>query len=307
MMHVKPCAEVQEQLEAYYDGELTVDEQVAIQVHLGECVACTLVAGEMTDLTGALRESAARQQLPVEALGISANVLERLKVEEQFSFGAQVKSLFQDMHLVWAGLGATVATLICVIGSASVLHAASQERPESLAALISVLANPGSNRNPVALDNEMMMPRLADSPMSGHDVQDAAFALAAVVTREGRIQNLEVLAAEYATTIKAKPEVVLAMLNDAARARFEPAQARVPVCRFDSQDCGTPVAVNVVWLVTTTTVKGNSDADVILVRQPWVAAAPLEPAPQPQQPDEDAQPAVNESQPAPPPASTVVA
>ena len=37
------------------------------------------------------------------------------------------------MHLVWAGIGASVATMICLIGSASVLHAANQEQPESLA------------------------------------------------------------------------------------------------------------------------------------------------------------------------------
>ena len=65
-----------------------------------------------------------------EPLRISARVLERLRVEEQFSMRSQVVALFQDMHLVWAGLGATVATMICVIGSASVLHAANQQQPE---------------------------------------------------------------------------------------------------------------------------------------------------------------------------------
>ena len=69
---------------------------------------------------------------------------------------AQVVDWFQDMHLVWAGLGASVATLICVVGSASVLHAANQERPNSMARVISVLASPGSNDNPMRLNYEMM-------------------------------------------------------------------------------------------------------------------------------------------------------
>ena len=72
---------------------------------------------------------------------------------------AQVARLFQDMHLVWAGLGASVATLICVVGSASVLHAANQERPDSLAGVIASLASPGSNANPLRLDADMMPPR----------------------------------------------------------------------------------------------------------------------------------------------------
>ena len=62
-------------------------------------------------------------------------VIERLQVEEQFSMEAEIKSLFQDMHLVWAALGATAAMLFCLIGSISVLHAANQERPDSLAGL----------------------------------------------------------------------------------------------------------------------------------------------------------------------------
>ena len=44
MMHEHPCADVRDNLEAFYDGELTIDQRVAIQNHLGECVACNLAA-----------------------------------------------------------------------------------------------------------------------------------------------------------------------------------------------------------------------------------------------------------------------
>ena len=84
---------------------------------------------------------------------------------------------------------------------------------------------------------------------------DAELMLSALVTREGRIQNLEVLE-EQARALHVKPEVVLAMLEAASRARFERAVRRAPG------------AVNVVWLVTTTTVKGRPDYDLYLVSPP---------------------------------------
>src|SRR5687767_14664874 len=44
MMHVLACDRVREDLAAYHDGELSIDEQVLIQNHLHECVACRLEA-----------------------------------------------------------------------------------------------------------------------------------------------------------------------------------------------------------------------------------------------------------------------
>lgn len=271
MMHARSCDYVRERLEAFHDGELPLEEQVAIQSHLGECVACTLAVAELQEMSGALREGAAAEVTPDEALAITHSVMERLRIEEQFSLRTRVQDLFQDMHLVWAGLGATLATLVCVAGSASVLHAASQERPDSLAGLISALANPGSNENPVRLDAEMTLPRRQSDLVVDLSGQDAAFALAAVVTREGRIQNLQVVAAEYGDRLRVKPEVVIAMLNEASRAQFEPAQARAPHCRFDAEACGGPVAVNLVWLLASTTVKGRED---ILFHQALPASRP---------------------------------
>ncbi len=117
-------------------------------------------------------------------------MLERLRVEEQFSMRSQVIDWFQDMHLVWAGLGASVATLICVAGSASVLHAANQERPNSMARVISVLASPGSNDNPLRLNYEMNAPRaVIDAAIEMSD-EDVEYALSAVVSREGRVQGV---------------------------------------------------------------------------------------------------------------------
>ncbi len=273
MMHVVGCEVVQGRLEEFHDGELSLDDRIAIQGHLRDCVTCALAASELEDLRLSLRDMALSlpDRSDPEAEQLARQVTERVRVEAQFSWSAEFKALFQDMHLVWAALGATAATFICLVGSISVMHATSQERPDSLAGLISFLANPGSNQNPVRLDNHMLVPRAlidADAflPMSSND--NAVLALSAVVTREGRVQNVEFLNPAHAAALKVRPDVLVAMLDAAARAEFEPAQAG-----------GSPVAVSMVWLLASTTVRGQVD-DVVLIRRP--VALPEPPAPEPE-------------------------
>jgi hypothetical protein len=271
MMHQHSCAHVLEHVEAYHDGELAIDEQIAIQNHLGECVACSLAAEELHIVGFALRERAQELEGPLadEPLRISARVIERLRVEEQFSIRAQVISLFQDMHLVWAGLGATVATMICVIGSASVLHAANQQHPNSMANVISILANPGSNENPMRLNYEMLAPSvMMESPITTSE-EDVEYTLSAVVSKEGRVQGVEVI-----PTAMRRGGAVNAMLNDAYRTQFAPAQARG----------GDAVAVSMVWLVASTTVKGRLDENMETLRHALrsrTAPQPIGPLPVP--------------------------
>jgi hypothetical protein len=276
MMHAIRCEDVQDRLEEFHDDELTLEQRVAIQSHLRDCVTCSLMAAEFDDLRRSLREAAF--QLPdrdaPEAERLPRRVMERLRVEEQYSLGAEIKRLFQDMHLVWAALGATAAMLFCLVGSISVLHAASQERPDSLAAMITFLANPGSNENPKRLDIHMLAPRWrADEglmPLPPMPSDDAVLALSAVVTREGRIQNLELLDGDRPVRAKVRPDVLLAMLHAASQVEFVPAKATAT---------GAPVAVSMVWVLANTTVKGRPTDDVTLVRRPPTTVGPLERVP----------------------------
>jgi hypothetical protein len=156
------------------------------------------------------------------------------------------------MHLVYAGLGAAAATVMCVLSMVGMMRFASKERPDSLAAIVSILANPGSNANPVAIDARVQMPRALDGalvdPASAQE--DAVFALAAVVTREGTLANGTI--ADLQTLRRSGPDGVAqakaieALMNAMSRARFEPAQM-----------AGLPVAVNMVWLVAHTTVRAK--------------------------------------------------
>jgi hypothetical protein len=244
------CAEMRHRLEAFYDGELTIDERIAIQQHLTECASCSATARELESLGATLRSLAVAADSDTAPFSIAPHVIERLRVEESFSIRSQLLDWFQDMHLVWAGIGASVATLICVVGSASVLHAANQEHPNSMARAISGLASPGSNDNPLRLNYEMMAPRAVTDAAIEMSEEDVEYALSAVVSREGRVQGVEVINQPID-----RPGVN-AMLNEAYRVQFAPAQAR-----------GDAVAVSMVWLVANTTVKGRHDADLQAMRQ----------------------------------------
>ena len=245
MMHEHPCVDVREHLEAFYDGELPIEQRIAIQNHLGECVTCNLAAQELTTLGASIREFAAQVagRTAHEPMRMTSRVIERLRVEEQFSVKSQVIALFQDMHLVWAGLGATMATMICVIGSASVLHAANQQQPGSFANVISILASPGSNENPLRLNYEMMLPQVVAAAPLEMSEEEGEYALSAVVSREGRIQGIEVI-----NPSGNKHRGANAVLHDAYRVQFAPAIAR-----------GDAVAVSMVWFVANTTVKGRAE------------------------------------------------
>jgi hypothetical protein len=250
---------VREDLNAYHDGELDMEAQVLIHGHLQECVACRLEAAALTDLGAALRTMAG--SVPGRASSetgiITDSVLHRVRIERRFSFVTRVRESFEDMHLVWAGLGATFAMLFCIFASAGVLHAANQERPDSLAGIISTIAS-GATEPVRLVDSAYENKPLLDTTESLPVGQETDLMLSAFVTRDGRIQNVALLE-EQARTLHVRPEVVLAMIDAASRARFSPKQANAHG------------GVNVVWLVTSTTVKGRPDYDLYLLSPPRIA------------------------------------
>ena len=159
----------------------------------------------------------------------------------------------------YAGVGAAVATVFCVIVMLSMMRFATRERPNSLAAIIALLAAPkvttpdpnapGTDQNPVVVDARMLMPRAVDQLfLSTAPGADEVFTLSAVVTREGRIIDLQ-WHSPSGSTPKAgtrEAEAVDTVLSAASLARFEPARV-----------AGLPVAVKMVWLVANTTVRAS--------------------------------------------------
>ena len=136
-----------------------------------------------------------------------------------------------------------------------------------MARAISVLASPGSNDNPLRLDYSMLAPSVvSDEPFEMSAAEDGEYALSAVVSREGRVQGVEMINSSSTRGINA-------MLNDAYRMQFAPAVDR-----------GDAVAVSVVWVVANTTVKGRHDWNIEALREALrlkITPAPIEALPIP--------------------------
>jgi hypothetical protein len=273
------CETAREMLQAFVDDELPMHDRVAVESHLRWCSTCAARVEDMRLIGDALRVGAMCAHSDDDRRELAAlqdGVLSRVRAEHEQSFTMQMRALFQDLHLFWAGLGATAAVVVCLFGAVSVLHAASDERPDSLAGVIQSLANPGSDSNPLRLDGRMIqVPRaLDDSPALDVGEDEAVFALAAVVTREGRIANYEVLVSERDGARRRNSAAhggdVSTLLDKVARSRFAPAEQGV---------ARAPVAVNMVWLLARTTVKGSPRALEFETPQSSIATpAPIAPA-----------------------------
>ena len=248
------CRATRRLLEAYHDGELPMEARASIQNHLRQCASCSAERHRLRQVGVELRE-AASDHAPADPDALGRQVLVRLAIGPEPSLTKRVRALFDDMHLVWPALGAVAATLACVAAALGLMRLTLREQPSSMAALIGVLADPGSNRNPVSLDGRLLVPRTYGLNPPVVDREDAVFALAAVVTREGRVSALELLLQDAGRS-PVGPRAIVELLDAAAQTKFEPARAG-----------DTPVAVNVVWLLAQTRVRGRIAAP---------AASPIE-------------------------------
>jgi hypothetical protein len=248
------CEIVRQMLPCFVDGELGIEDQVAVESHLRWCRTCAAHVEDLRLIGESLRQGGVNghsEDDSRELAALQTAVLSRVRAEHEQSFAFQVRALFDDRHLLWAGVGATAAVIVCLFGTMGVLHAANDERPDSLKGVLQSLADPGSDRNPMLLDGRMIqVPRaLDDSPALVAGEDEAVFALAAVVTREGRVANYEVLVSERDNRPGAVD--VTRLLDRVARSRFSPAERGV---------ARAPVAVNMVWLLARTTVKASPRA-----------------------------------------------
>ena len=293
-MKVLTCAAARRRLAAFHDEELAVADQIAVSAHLDWCSECADEFAELRTLQAALRgASPGRAALAEhEDATFETTVLSRMNAEETLSFETQVREMFEDMHLVYAGLGAAVAAMVCVVIMLGMMRVATAEEPDSLAAMMRMLASPpprvnspGTNQNPVGLYPDVQMPRPLDAlffaTSSGAGTDDTVFTLTAVVTREGRVANLEML---RASRVGRRAIRDATDANDAQRA--EDLMGAVSFARFQPANfAGTPVAVNMVWIVAHTTVRGSSPAGTldlpvrrtIPARKPVATLAPASP------------------------------
>jgi hypothetical protein len=248
-MRSNTCRTTRRDLEAYRDGELPMDRQLLVRAHLAACAECLSETEAVDRLGGVIRHSSsARVDSMRETLGsVHARVMARVQADPPSTLGRRAARAFDAQgHWLWAAAGATFATIVCVLSALGVMRLSLREEPLSMAAVIGAMADPGSNRNPLALHDRLLLPRAFPIEIMPATLaaRDELVALKAVVTREGDLRNLELLGRGPMQAWEV--EQLLEVVELAGRSRFEPAR-----------EGRTPVAVNVVWLLAHTTVVGK--------------------------------------------------
>jgi hypothetical protein len=250
-MTLMTCSSVRRRLDAFYDRELPVRELIAIEQHVGTCPPCARELREISAIGDGLRLAAAPGPAD-DWTGLQPGVISRMRAEQNASLAARVQRFIDDVHLVWIGLASAAATLVLAGSILSIVHAA-PGRSDSLAAVFAMLgAEAGSNLNPASLDGRGLHlgPTPVMVPTVPHDGvvyatlerstmrEDMMVPFSAKVTREGRVERIQMLGGEVG------PQEIHDIVEALLRGRLEPAQYG-----------GAPVAVNLVWLLANTTVK----------------------------------------------------
>ena len=183
------CVATRRRLSAFLDGELPVADQVAVDGHLRRCLGCADELDAMRGVGDMLRagSAAAAAARAADVDGLEADVLSRLAAEREESVSAQVSRAFQDMRLGLAAVCSTGATMVSVLLLVGIFYFAPlSERPDSLAGMMETLGAPA-----IGMDSRILSPRSSESgAMADDDMvseEDEVFALAAVVTRNGRV------------------------------------------------------------------------------------------------------------------------
>lgn len=258
-MTLLTCAAVRRRLPAFHDRELPIRDLIAIENHVHDCPPCASELRALQAVGQALRLAAAPGPSD-DWTGLQPGVIGRMRAEADESWTARASRFFDDLHLIWIGLAATAATFLCGAVALSALYFGSpQRREDSLAAAIAVTTMPpGSDLNPVRPDERLgprysplvdylQMPSVPkEGPMEAMlltpvSEEELMIALSAVVTREGRVSGLSLL------TNDSDRREIHTILAGISQASLEPARVG-----------GDAFAVNVVWLVTHTTVKAKA-------------------------------------------------
>jgi hypothetical protein len=238
------CVATRRRLSAFLDGELTVADQVAVDGHLRRCRPCADELAAMRGVGDVLRArcAAAAAHGPSDLDDLEKDIMSRLAAEREESLSAQVSRAFQDMRLGLAALCSTCATMVSVLLVIGIFYFAPlSERPDSLAGMMETLGAPA-----IGMDSRILSPRPSDPDQIVEGLvneEDEVFALAAVVTRNGRIVSPEVLSKQSSEAERAR---VNRLLDEISRARFEPARMG-----------GTAVSVKTVLVLARTTVRAK--------------------------------------------------
>jgi hypothetical protein len=231
-MRAFTCAAPRRRLDAYCDHELPIADQIAVDAHLEWCADCAALAAQTYSIADRLRANApGRGAFSNEgAASFTASVVGRLKAERDTSMTAEVRRMFEDMHLLYVGASATVAATVCVVVMLGMMRFATDYRPDSLAAILDVMATPfGCEASNVEIPDVMACrARWVESVQRANETaeQETVFTLDAVVIQEGQLANFAVMRASRHETAVNQAEAIEELLDSVSRARWntEPTQ-----------------------------------------------------------------------------------
>jgi hypothetical protein len=257
-------------LEPFIDGELPTADQVAVQAHLRSCQTCATHVEDMTLIGWSVRAgtpATSPDDADARSLAIlQSGVVTRIRAERAQAVRTRLAEMFSDMRLFWPALGATAAVFACLVGTVNIWRLTTERQPGSVAAMLEILENPGSENNPLRLDNGMSVPRLIDDAFAlEHGSEDEAVIMVkAILTREGRVGSAEVL---HSPLLAARGQTYDEVLHAVKELQFEPSKKRG----------GVPVAVTMVLRFETLAVKEPQSLSYTLPASRSSSPAPVAP------------------------------
>ena len=263
------CPATRRRLQAFHDRELAFADQIAVSAHLEWCDRCAGSLDGMRTVRSALQTLAPGRLVLVneDASVFIATVVNRLKAEDGASLFSRMRVMFEDMRLGYAGLGAAAATAVCVVIMLGMMRFATDGRPDSLAAIMNVLAMPlecesASDLTGASGCRARWAERFQRANASAE--QDAVFTLEAIVTRQGRVGSLAALRSARHAAAADQVQLIEDLLEAVSRARLDPSIPALPHS-----------ANNMLWLVEHATVRATKPPALDVPPPPKKRAASL--------------------------------
>jgi putative zinc finger protein len=256
-MKALTCTATRRRLQAFHDRELAFTDQIAVSAHLEWCDRCASALADMRTVRSAL-QALAPSRIALshdEAAVFTATVVNRMKAETDASMFSRIRVMFEDMRLGYASLGAAAATAVCLVIMLSMMRFATYQRPDSLAAIVSMLATPldCDTGNDLA-DQSGCRSRWEERRQRANEwaEQDAVFTLDFVVTHthRGRLSSLSVLRAARHAAASDEVRVIEDLLEVVSRSRLD--RSALPEAPTSSN--------NMLWLVEHATVRASKPA-----------------------------------------------
>ena len=223
-MKTLSCAATRRRLPDFHDGELAVGEQIAVSAHVEWCPRCARALADIREIGAALQRALpGRLTLSQDDAEVfTGTVVNRLTAEEAASLFSRMRVMFEDMRLGYAGLGATAATIVCVVIALAMIAFAPPERPDSLRAMMTVIATPLECEANFA-DASGCRARWAERSQRANEwaEQDAVFALEIVVTPQGHLANLAGLRKGRGHASADQAQIIDGLLDLVQQARLE--------------------------------------------------------------------------------------